>query len=182
MAQEAVATVTICIPTQRGLLHRTIWPILQSSYPSGGGESCIHGSTMRQAYVSLSISKYCYSFCVYIIYFTKFFLILLYLWYTVCILYPFLSPRLSLFPFCVYCHSRSSYSRLYGSFHILFWSSNYCFLLNVYYYFKFIFCLISITILKYKYICKISHDSFTIVRPIFWIIQWISLFDHHICL
>ena len=32
--------------------------------------------------------------------------------------------------------------------------------------------------LKYKYLCKISHDSFTMPRTCFWFICWISLFDH----
>ena len=33
--------------------------------------------------------------------------------------------------------------------------------------------------LKYKFLCKIYHDSFTTICIYFLFIHWISFFDHH---
>ena len=83
-------------------------------------------------------------------------------------------------------------------FNILFWSSDYFFLLNSYNYIRSIYYFSSLIImLKYKYLCKISHGSFTTLHtcfsiyslninfqpsdfsvPVFSFIHWISLFDH----
>ena len=106
-------------------------------------------------------------------------LVFLYLWYTLFIWYHFLLMRLFLSILCVFFYRKYSYSQLYFSFNILFWSSDYYFLLNPYYYNHFFGS--SISILTYKYFCRIYHDSFTIVCTRFFnplnIIFWSSDFS-----
>ena len=48
----------------------------------------------------------------------------------------------------VYCYNMYSYSQIYCSFSILFLSSDYWFLLNAYSYYQFIFCSVSINMLR----------------------------------
>ena len=62
-----------------------------------------------------------------------------------------------------------SYSILYCSFSILFWSSDYFFRTRIAIYNPFIFCSSLISILKYKNFFKIYHDSFTIVWTYFFV-------------
>ena len=52
------------------------------------------------------------------------------------------------------------------------------FLLYIIEYNLMFFCSSSISILKYKYLCKLYHHSFTIISNYFWFINWISFFDH----
>ena len=60
-------------------------------------------------------------------------------------------------------------SRWFCSFKILFRSSDYCFLTGIIIYDLFIFCFSLISILNYKYLCKIYHDLFTIICTYFLI-------------
>ena len=123
-AQEAAISVPLVLPSQRGLRHRTILPILQNPPPSGVGAYHVHGLAIQPASVSISvsISKYCCSFSFYRICFIYIFLICSFLWCTFFILNNVLLMWLFLFIFCVYFYINHSFSWLYCSFNIIFWS------------------------------------------------------------
>ena len=97
--------------------------------------------------------------------------------------YIFLLMWLLLFILCVYCYSNNSFSWLYCSFNIIFWSSDYCFLLNSDYYTRSIYYFSSsISMLNYKYLCKIYHGSFTTLCTCFSIYSLNITSDHRIYL
>ena len=54
----------------------------------------------------------------------------------------------------------------------LFFSQAYHYIQSVY------FCSSSISMLKYKHLCEIYHDLFTIICTYSLFIHWISFFDH----
>ena len=85
-----------------GLRQCTCLPILKTPPPSVVEASCFHSLTMCQ--LSVSVSKYCCLFILYVSSYIMIFLIRLYLWYTLFIC-CFLLCRLFLFLLCVYCYS-----------------------------------------------------------------------------
>ena len=106
--------------------------------PSGGGASRIHVTTTHQASV----------------------------WYTLFISYHFLFIRLLLIILWVYFYSVLPliyivrFTSFYHHIIVLSW-------MCITRYNQFIYYLISISMLKYIYLCKVYHDSFTIIHTIF---------------
>ena len=128
--------------------------------PSGGGAFRVHGLKTRQAYVY--VSKFCCSFILYLIYFIMIFadifvlMVLVYIFIDII----FLFVRLTLFLICVYCYS--TYSRIYCSYRILFWSSDHFFPKRVWLYKMSLFFVWVWSVCWGTNIYEKYHYSFTI--------------------